>query len=220
MTRNQFALALAMALAVPPAAARAEILARIRFEATDLANNPISSIDVGEDFRLRALVKDLRGPLAANGVFAAFLYGDYDESLVSTIATPGPGADPGIVFDSFFTIVRSGELSTPGEITAAGAASGSLTAPGLAEQFLFHVQFQADSAGLATFTPSFDDTLGHDVVLYLIDNPISEDQILFESDSLTIVPEPSALVLAAVAVVALACCGRRRGARRRPISPL
>jgi hypothetical protein len=213
MNRNRLALAAAVALALAPAAATADILARIRFEVTDLADNPISSINVGEDFRLRALVQDLRPPGLANGVAAAYLNGDYDETLASTVATAGPGADPAIVFGSFFGFLRTGELSPAGDIVAAGAASLSLSPPGSAEQFLFHVPFQADAPGVVTFTPSFDSTPGHEVLIYLEDEALAPNEILFVSDSLTIVPEPSTLALAGMAAMVLAILFRRGRAK-------
>jgi hypothetical protein len=205
-------MAIAAALLHLPATARAEILVNIRLEVTDLSNNPIGSIDVGENFRLRALVQDVRDPPSPfGGVFAAWLNATYDDSLTT------PNVPPGIVYGSFFPLVQTGDLSTPGEINGAGASSASFSPPGNAEQLLFYLDFQADSAGLATFTPFFDGTTGHEVLIYAEDDAVGEGQINFIADSLTInavIPEPAGLALGSTAAAALAWCGWRRRSRR------
>jgi hypothetical protein len=213
MYRTLCVLAAAIGLLYLPTSALADIVVNIRFEVTDLSNNPISTIEAGEDFRLRALVQDVRNPpAAAGGVFAAWLNGTYDDSLAA------PHVPPGVVFDPFFPLVPTADLSTPGEINGAGAAALSLSAPGTAEQLLFYIDFEALAPGVVAFTPFFDPASGHDVLLYLGEAGVPEEQILFLSDTLTITPEPSSVVLGAGAAASLALYGwrrRRRGAVKR-----
>ena len=144
-------------------------LVHYRLEAQDASNHPISVITVGQDFQLVAFVQDVRTPTAnPAGLFAGFL----DVSYNSSVATISSSAT--INYGSFFSLSPSGDLSTPGEITGAGASAASLTAPGNAEQLLWKIQAHANALGNVTFTSSFDSQDGHDTLLYGVNTPIAE----------------------------------------------
>ncbi len=148
--------------------------------ATDLAGVPISSVQVGGDFLLETDVQDVRTGAPFPGVFAAYLNVNYDSSLAS-IATNAT-----VNFDPFFSVARTSDVSTPGVVNATGASGSSLTPPGNAAQKLFTVLVHASAGGIETFTPSFDPTPGHDVLLYGSDIAIDAGSILFVNGTIQI----------------------------------
>ncbi len=155
-------------------------------EAQDLSGNPISSVVVGEDFKLAVFVQDLRDPPPefGSGVFAAYVNIAYNSTLASIDSSQS------IEYGDFFNSVRKGDLSTPGQISSAGAATTNSTPPGNATQFLFSVVVHADLGGTLTFTSSFDSALGNDTLLFLSDVATPEDDITFGSLQLQILDTP------------------------------
>jgi hypothetical protein len=175
--------------------ARAEFLAQIRLEVTDLSGTPINSIAPGGDFRLNAYVMDLRDAAPFQGVFAAYSHATFDDDLTLPVGS--------FTFGSFFNVARTGEI-IPGEIRGAGGSSTSFMPPGPAEQFLFSHLFHAEAVGQLTFSPSPSLQPGHDFLLYGTDERLATEFIDLIAADLTIVPEPGAFVLAAGAAGALA----------------
>jgi hypothetical protein len=210
-----------MALLLYTAPVMADILAGYRIEAEDLNGNPISSVAVGQNFQLAVFIHDLRNPPARfGGAFAGFLNVAYDP-----LATIPPGTTTvnhthllihGAVDPGFFTLVPAGDLSTPGHIFGGGAAATSLSAPGPSEQALWTLTMHARTVGTENFTSSFDASSlpptnsGHDTLLYDLNDVVTADQIIFGSTSLSIVPEPSSMVLAAMGLLALGAWTWRR----------
>ncbi len=141
--------------------------------AEDLQGDPLganATVAAGTDFKLAAYVQDIRNPAdPLPGVFAAVLNVAYDTSHVSVTASSHAAnqPDPAFVFAPQFTLTRTGDLSTPGEITAAGAA---LTAPPntTAGQRIWTLVVHADAGGIATFSPSlfFDPSNGTETLLF------------------------------------------------------
>lgn len=85
-----------------------------------------------------------------------------------------------------------------------------------AGQLLFTVIVHATNSGTETFTSSFDSQPGHDFLV--VSNPIADltqNQIQFGQVTLTILPEPSSLVLSAVCSFALAGWGMNRWRKNR-----
>ncbi len=164
--------------------------AQIKLVATDQLGTPITEIPVGSTFQLRAIVQDVRNPPDQfPGVFAAYLNVSYNSSFASI---PTAGA---ISFDPFFSLAQTGDTSVAGLIGAAGASSTSGTNPGSAPQTLWSVVVTAASPGDVTFTPSFDTSLGHDVLLYGgTSEPVPSDAIDFVGTTLTITQEPTITV--------------------------
>ena len=199
-------IALVCAIAVAQSA-RAEFLARITVVATDLGGAPLVSVAVGQEFLLQSIVQDIRDPppQLGSGTFAAYLNASFDAGL----AEFSPGAS--LELSPFFNLVRTGDLTTPGIVSGAGAAMSSLSPPGNAPQPLWNVPLTAIAPGEVSFTPTFDTLTGHDVLLYLLNEPIPESQIDFIGSTLTIVPEPSTVVIAGTGCSALALLAVRRG---------
>jgi hypothetical protein len=180
--------------------ANAEILVQISVVPTDLGGTLITSIAPGEDFLLQAIVQDVRDPPPepiSEGVFAGFLNVTYDPSLASI----APAA--ALVYDPFFIVARTGDVSTQGLVSGAGALSGFLLAPGNDPQPLWNVLVTATSPSVVSFTPSFDTIAGHEVLVFGHDDPVLESEIDFVGSALTIVPEPSGLMLGAIGLLAL-----------------
>ncbi len=164
--------------------------AQIKVVATDLFGTQITETPVGSQFQLRAIVQDVRTPPAQfGGVFAAYLNVSYDSSL-ATIPTVGAQFE----FDPFFSAVQTFDTGTPGLISGAGASSTSGSPPGTAPQPLWSVLVTASAAGVVSFTPSFDSTLGHGVLLYSLDEDVPSNAIDFVGTTLTITAEPSITV--------------------------
>jgi hypothetical protein len=163
-----------------------EFQATYTLEAQDLAGNPITTINIDQDFKLAVFVQDVRVPPPAlgSGVFAAYTNILYNADL----ATIAPSQS--IVYGDFFNFVRTGDLNTDGQIAAAGASTTNSTPPGNARQFLYSVVVHADAAGTLTFTSSADSTPGHDTLLFLSDVATPPAEIDFGSVQLTINDTP------------------------------
>ena len=130
-----------------------------RLETTNLTGTPISTIQSGESFLLRAFVQDMRTD--PSGVFSAYLDVTYDASRV----TASGDIDYG---DSFaFPDTAPGKLDQPGLIDEVGAIAG-FSETGAGEFLVFSLQFTAGStAGSVTFTgdPADDEVL-HAVIFF------------------------------------------------------
>lgn len=178
-------LAAAPAIDASPLATGDQVKFRLEAEDTTAGHNVITSINVGQDFTLAVFVQDVR-PDNPNpsGVFAAYLNAIYNSSLatIDTNATPtfGPtfaAANGGASFD----------FSTVGTIAKTGSFGTSLVSLGTAEQLLFRVTVHAVGSGTVTFTPSFDNTSGHDTLVLGNDNPIPLSDIEFDGVSLDVI---------------------------------
>lgn len=165
-----------------------------RLEVTDINNRVIQAIGVGETFKIRAYVKDLRPDdtvddgVDRRGVGAAFFDALYPYSLVSlqgNLAFTGP-----------YTNATSGNTSIPGLINEAGALQGSLTQPlGAGELLLYEVTATATGVGTARFVGDPADQVtgnsgspDHDTILFEPpSNAVGTGQIKFVNTSLQIV---------------------------------
>src|SRR4051794_20623995 len=92
---------------------------------TDLADNPITTIPVGADFKVHIIGQDIRDPVSETpGIFSAYLNLIYDPGVVSISAqVPDPGPQFGVVGGQ--TI----DVSTPGQIPSVGVVSGGVPQP-------------------------------------------------------------------------------------------
>ena len=186
----------------------ASALAQISLETTDLAGNSISTIQLGQQFKLAVIVQDVRTPTPANaGVFAAYLNAEYDAGLASI----SPAAT--FTYGPFFTPPTSpfgGDLNTAGQILGAGEGTSQFFAPGNSPQLLWTLPATAIAVGLETFTPSFDSLANHDTLVYGHDFALLASEIQFLGTSIAIVPEPSTFAFAAFGFIALAWRLRKR----------
>jgi len=173
---------------------------------TDLMGNPISSVIVGEQFRLEVITQDIRSPVPqVTGVFSPTVSVLFDGAM-----TPAVMPLDYLVDDYFDQI--SGVLVQPGEIFSWGV-SVSPTAPGNAPQPVFSIVLEAASPGMQMFMPAFFETPDNVTQVYGTDVIVSEEQMVFEGSTLSVlVPEPGTWVGMLSGAVALG--GYVRRARR------
>lgn len=199
-----------VALAMVVFAARAESsfgerLMGISLVSTDLTGNPIASIEAGSPYRLNVFTRDLRDPIVSNpGVFGAGVDVVFDSALSSVDV--GQTAQ----FDEFFGLVQDTVLQQ-GRIIGYGAATRAADTND--PQFVFSVVLTATIPGTQVFTPGVSPSLDHENLLFLRNDALLPDEVLFVGTTLTIVPEPSAVMLGAAALIGLLVLvgrGRRR----------
>jgi hypothetical protein len=190
-------------LLVTPLAVTA--LAEFRVEAQDLSGTPITSVNVGQDFQIAAIVEDIRTPPNQfPGVWAAFMNVVYDSNLVSITATPnvpnpgdpGNNADLGIEFGDYFdTGLRFGDLNTPGQIAEIGSSSLAAVPAGVGEKLLWRIHAHASSGGMVTFDAFFDSNVDHESSFINPPDVLLESEILFGDFTLQVVG-PTAISVA------------------------
>lgn len=175
--------------------AAADLLASAQVFVEDLSGNAISSINVGSDFRLKVVVQDIRDPADMfPGIFSAYLKVAFDNTLVTVpVGTTPNFVSPFAQYGggAFYAITSSGTLTT----INAGSFSTTFVIPGNAPQTMFTFQFHAAAAGVESFVPSFDATLGHEFLFYNPTDVLAPSEIQFIGAQLTIVPEPSCIAL-------------------------
>jgi VCBS repeat-containing protein len=148
----------------------------------NLSGNAITSVLPGDEFELRAFVQDVRPD--PQGVFAPFMDVTYDANLASVSA----GAE--IVHSSTYGTVPVGDTSVPGLIDEVGGLDGF--SPLGADEFeVFRIRMQADAmAGPGNViqfqTDPADDRVQHSILVFLDDDPVPDEQIVFGGVSLSI----------------------------------
>lgn len=115
------------------------VKAKFTLEALSTANVPITQVQLGDDFLVKATVQDVRpipGPHGENGVFAASM---------DLVSSPGNlGFKGPITFGSYFNFLPSWDASSAGTINEIIASQdGSLAAPGTAPHTFFTARFHA-----------------------------------------------------------------------------
>jgi hypothetical protein len=157
----------------------AQALVRVRLEVTDTSGAPITTIEVGQNFQLRAFLQDLRGE--AQGVFASYFDVTYSAALASVVGDLNFSAD--------YPSGRLGDTTVDGLINEVGAFAG-LTELGPSERLLFALEMQAQAAGVLNLTPDPADVLpAHDTLLFGRNTPVPIDEITFVGTTLTITGE-------------------------------
>ncbi len=168
-------------------------IVQYRLEATDINNRPIQAIGVGETFKIRAYVKDLRlddtvdDGVDRRGVGAAYFDALYPFALVSLQGS--------ISFPGQYTNATSGNVNTPGLIDEAGALQNGTEPLGANELLLYEVfatatgvgsaQFVGDPADRTSENPGSPD---HDTILFEPpQNAVQIKQLRFVNSTLQIV---------------------------------
>jgi hypothetical protein len=198
----RIACALLTLLLLLPQSASAEAIIRARLEAYDAANQPITSIEVGQAFVLRAYVEDLRDPHV--GVAGANLATSFDPAIVSP---NGP-----LQVTDFFTDFQPLSFVGPSTLVGGGFAlvvdPEDLPAPG--GQLLFTVPMFAARMGTAVFTPGLVTGEDFEWFVFLSDSPVLSEQIELVGLQLNVVPEPSSIVLSGIGAAAIGLVAFRR----------
>ncbi len=172
---------------------------------TDLNGTPIDTVTQGQQFQLRAFVKDLRttSPTAGRdtrGVFAAYQDVLYNRNLVSAVtsSTNVPNLGFTVQFGALYNRVREGDVRTPGLINEIGAVAtfdspepDAQTNPlGYLDRRLplFTVTMTADRVGKADFFSDPVDIVPlHEVLTFDPASTVTPDKINFGFDSVQIV---------------------------------
>jgi len=151
-------------------------IAHIRLELSDLAGQPISSAQAGEEFFLNAYVADVRSE--PKGVFAAYFDLTFDADRV----VPAGNVEFGSVYKN--GLVTGGSAS--GLLDEVGAFSGSYRPIGAGDFLLFRAPFRAEAAGTVSFLAEPASLPGSEVLLYGAGGPLASDEIRFSSVSLNV----------------------------------
>ena len=147
---------------------------------TDLEGNPVTAVDVGDEFILQVTVQDTQADSTLDlGVFSPYLDIEFDASLSSVVGE--------LEFSSTYNNARQGSTATPGLIDEAGAIASSFTPIGGDEFELFSIRMQADAVGSLTFSSNPADTgLVTEVTVYSSDDPVDPGDILYDTATLEI----------------------------------
>ncbi len=168
---------------------------RIASFATDLAGNPISSVQLGETFLIETDVQDIRQPVSPfPGVFSAYADLQYSPDNLISIDPQTPLTGPG-----FATINTALDLSTAGLVPDVGTFYNSLSSTDTAAHKLWTITVTATAAGTLVLQPSFDFTAGHDDTEFNNDNALQPADVEFDGQQLLIIGPPSISVAAPAA---------------------
>ena len=156
-------------------------IAQIRLELSDLAGQPITSLQAGEEFYLNAYVADVRSE--PKGVFAAYLDLAFDADRVDPAGN--------VEFGSVYKNGLNNGGSVPGLLNEVGGFSGSLRPIGAGDFLLFRVPFRAEAAGAVSFfAEPANRTPGSEMLLYGAGGPLASDEVRFGSVSLDVLGPP------------------------------
>ncbi|GIW98701.1 MAG: peptidyl-prolyl cis-trans isomerase [Pirellulaceae bacterium] len=144
---------------------------RVLLRAVDDSGAPLTSVTVGQTFRVQVTVEDLRPAVQANGVFAAYVDLLYDPDVLE------PFGDNPISHVSPYTNDKSGSATTPGLIDELGAFSASTSPLGNDLRVLAEITFRAKAVGNTGLRLDAADDTGNDVLLFDVDEPISQTRV-------------------------------------------
>jgi cyclophilin family peptidyl-prolyl cis-trans isomerase len=152
-----------------------EVLVDINLELTDDQGQAITSIAVGEQFLVRALIQDLR--TEPRGLFAAYTDVLFDANLATAV---GP-----ITYGASYPNVQTGSLQA-GLLDEVGATS-NINELGGSQFLLFSVLVRADRGGELNFLADPSDNLpSSDTLLYGTNSAVPQANIAYGSASLTV----------------------------------
>lgn len=165
-----------------------------------------SIVNVDQQFLLSVYARDIRPD--ALGILSAYLDMVYPSSLVELDVSR-------FSFGPDFGTLPHSDFASPGAINEVGSlVNGLLQVPplptgiGSAEVLFFSVPVTAKSPGTAIFQTDMADVLPlHAITMFGRDEAVASTEVSFGAATVTIVPEPSGLILLGVAAVGL--CRRR-----------
>jgi hypothetical protein len=153
----------------PPDLQPTDVVANVQLQVTNLSGAPITSINVGQQFQLRALLV-LTAPDGLQA-FAGYADVQFSSLLVSPTAN---AADVGFGIGSS---VSNGLINEAGHIMYPDASG-----------LMFSKTFTATKKGTATFTAEAADLFGHEIYVTGLNDALPLSQITFGSTTLTIKP--------------------------------
>lgn len=151
-------------------------LGSIAVELVDANGSPLTSATIGQTFKARILVDDLRAN--PSGVFAAYLDMAYNSALVEVQGAINTG--------TVYTNARTGSLTTVGVVEEIGGVSASTSPVGSGAKFLGEITFRTKAAGQAIFTTNVPEGGGTEFLLFGRNTAIPFGQVSFGQASLAI----------------------------------
>jgi cyclophilin family peptidyl-prolyl cis-trans isomerase len=153
-------------------------LGRVRLQVVDLNNNPLTSLSVGQSFKLQIIADDLRD--SKTGVFAAFADINYDSALIEL-----DGATP-ITRLNNYDVTPSGTTTTVGLVDELGAARNSTNASNLESVVVAEIRFKAKASGTASFSSDVPEGSGRSFLLYDLDTAVPFNRVAFGTASVEV----------------------------------
>lgn len=155
---------------------------------TDLDGNPISQVNVGEDFQLKVQVQDGRSFPIVSGVSAVYLDVLYPRDAVSVVLDAANSQNFDIEFSDDYPNAKSGTAFIPGILDEVGAFQSGLNPKGTGVLDVFAVTFTANRPGFIEFTGDPADSVpSSDVLLFDPTDPVALNRIRYGFAGLEIV---------------------------------
>jgi hypothetical protein len=166
----------------PPGAA-----AGIRLVTTNMADEVVSSVLQGSQFKLKAYVDDLTMPDLTDGVFSFYSDVTYDPSIVSVDPTAAGGNPFNITFGADY---GSGQnvTSTAGLLDELGAFQSDSTPLGTDEVLLYEIVFDANVLGSTAFVANpADDSIREVLLVDSLDMPVPTNLVEYGAVTIDVV---------------------------------
>ncbi|MEX2027649.1 MAG: Ig-like domain-containing protein, partial [Pirellulaceae bacterium] len=146
-------------------------LAEVALSIVNTSGQPITSLQLNQDFFLVAQIQDLRA--TPDGIFSFFTDVTFNPSLATVTGA--------IQFGSQYPSANTGSTSTAGLLNEVGGVSGSIAPIGGGFKELFRVPMRATAAGSLTFTADPPDLEDSEILLYSLNDQLEDNQITFGS---------------------------------------
>ncbi len=182
---------------------------RVEVFPTDLNGTRISELEFGQEFELRATVRDVRATDfltdGNEGVFAAYFDVEWDAALAEAVGQP--------VFSQEFSNAKSGTVGA-GILDEVGAISTSTSPTDTTAQLLFRQRMRATGAGELQFSLNTADILPqHETLVFGGTAAVTIDQMAYDDDAvLNLTDTPAAPDLVAFAKALTAAGAKMYGA--------
>lgn len=156
-----------------------EPLAGIQLEITDLAGNPVTSLDVGDKFLLKMYGTDERARADRGGIYAAYTDIVFDGTRVRVV--PGTTIDHAVAFSN----TPSGTVGT-GLIDELGGVSTGTTPSNADKSLIATLQMETLAAGSVNFITNPADGTNRAVLMFFNNDEVAADTVNYGSVSLAI----------------------------------
>ncbi len=153
---------------------------RITLNAVSLTGTPLTTIAVGETFKVQVFIEDQREGSSRTGVFAAYVDLLFDPTVLEPIAD-----SPINHIAPYRGTPLSGTVAA-GLIDELGSYSTSTPQLGPEARMFAEVTFRATAAGAAGLRTEAADTAGNDILLYDEQSAIPDSQVLFEASNFVV----------------------------------
>ncbi|TWT56152.1 Ig-like domain-containing protein [Allorhodopirellula solitaria] len=156
-----------------------EPVAGIQLEITDLDGNPVSSLDVGDQFLLKMYGTDERARGEQGGIYAAYADIVFDGTLVRVV--PGTSIDHAVQFAN----TPSGTINT-GLIDELGGVNTGTTPTNEEKSLIATLQMETLAAGSVNFVTNPADGSNREVLLFFNNENVPTEAVNYRSASLAV----------------------------------